>query len=89
MNTMSTFTHLLNLEKTLDPFMEEKIRKHEEKTKRKLARSDIDMQIFQEGLHDLGVTFNKFNHAYLSLNISGKDLISIGVIELLKSLGYK
>jgi hypothetical protein len=79
MNTMSTFTYLLNLEKSIDPFMENKIKKYEEKNKRKLAKSDIDLDIFKEGLYELGTTFDKSNHAFLSINISNKELVSIGV----------
>jgi Leucine-rich repeat (LRR) protein len=81
MNTMSNFTYLINLEKTLDPFIENKIKKHELKNKKKLAKGDIDLEIIKEGLYDLGITYNKFNHAYLSVNLSGKDLISVGGIN--------
>jgi hypothetical protein len=59
--------------------MENKIKKYEEKNKRILARSDIDQDILKEGLYELGITHDKYNHAFLSINISGKDLVSIGV----------
>lgn len=79
MNTMTSLTYLLNLEREIDPFTENKIKKYEEKAKRKLAKSEIDQQIFKKGLYQLGITHNKYSHAYLSINISGKDLVSIGV----------
>jgi hypothetical protein len=78
---MSTFTYLLNLEKSIDPFTENKIKKYEEKNKRQLAKSDIDLTILKEGLYELGITHDKYNHAFLSINISGKELISIGGIS--------
>lgn len=81
MNTMTTFTYLLNLERSIDPNIEEKLRKFEEKKKRKVAKSDIDLQIFRDGLYELGQTHNKTNYAYLSLNISNKGLFSIGVLH--------
>jgi hypothetical protein len=86
MNTMSNFTYLINLEHTLDPFIENKIKKHEEKNKKKLAKGDIDPEIFKDGLKDLGITYDKYNHAYLSIDISGKDLLSIGGINKFKYL---
>lgn len=79
MNTATNFVYLLNLEKSIDPFNENKIKKFEEKNKRKLAKSDIDLSIIKSGLYGLGVTHEKYNHAFLCLNISKKDLISIGV----------
>jgi hypothetical protein len=79
--TMSNFTYLINLEKTLDPFIENKIKKHELKNKKKLAKGDIDPEIIKEGLYDLGITYNKYNHAYLSINLGNKDLFSIGGIN--------
>lgn len=80
MNSMSNFTYLINLEKSIDPFTENKINKYEIKKKKKLAKIDIDLDILKEGLHDIGITHNKFNHAFLSIDISNKELISIGVI---------
>jgi hypothetical protein len=79
MNSMSNFTYLINLEKSIDPFTENKIKKHEQKKKKKLAKKDIDQEILKEGLHDIGITHDKFNHAFLSIDISNKDLISVGV----------
>lgn len=86
MNTMSTFTYLLNLEKSLDPGMENKIRKIEQKKKKLLAKTIIDQEIFQKGLYDFGRTYDNYNHAYLSLNIEGQELISIGGITTYKYL---
>jgi hypothetical protein len=76
---MSAYTYLANLEKSIDPFTEKKIKKFEEKNKKMLAKSNIDIDILKEGLYELGVTHNKYNHAYLSIDISNKDLFSIGV----------
>ena len=79
MFSMSTYTYLVNLEKSIDPFTENKIKKYEEKSKKILAKSIIDIEILKDGLYELGVTHNKYNHAYLSIDISNKDLYSIGV----------
>jgi hypothetical protein len=76
---MSAYTYLANLEKSIDPFTENKIKKFEEKNKKLLAKSNIDIDILKEGLYELGVTHNKYSHAYLSIDISCKDLFSIGV----------
>jgi len=83
MNSMSNFTYLINLEKSIDPFTENKIKKYEQKKKKKLAKKDIDPQIFKDGLHDIGITHDKYNHAFLSIDISNKELISIGVLIFL------
>ena len=79
MNSMTNFTYLINLEKSIDPFTENKIKKFEMKNKKKLAKKDIDSQIFKDGLHDIGITHDKFSHAFLSIDISQKELVSIGV----------
>ena len=42
METMTTFTYLLNLEKSLDPGMEKKIKKYELKKKKLMAQKMID-----------------------------------------------
>lgn len=84
MNTMTTFTYLLNLEKSLDPCMDNKIKKYEEKKKKLLAKTLIQKEIFQEALYDFGTTYDNFNHSYLGLNLSSKDLISIGGITEFK-----
>lgn len=86
MSTMSNFTYVLNLEKSIDPFIETKMKKYEEKKKKHLSKSNIDIEIFKQGLYELGVTHDKYNHAYLSINISFKDLSSIGGIAKFKYL---
>ena len=86
MNTMTTFTYLLDLEKSIDPGMENKIKKYELKKKKMQAKTIIDPEIFQKGLIDFGTTYDNYNHAYLGLNISGKELISVGGITNYKYL---
>ena len=86
MDTMTTFTYLLNLEKSIDPGMETKMKKYEEKKKKLLAKTMIDQEIFQKGLYDFGTTYDNFNHAYLGINISNLELISIGGITKYKYL---
>ena len=44
METMTTFTYLLNLEKSLDPGMEKKIKKYEMKKKKLMAQKIIDKE---------------------------------------------
>ena len=80
METMTTFTYLLNLEKSLDPGMEKKIKKYELKKKKLMAQKMIDKEIFIKGLYNFGLTYNNYNHAYLSMNLSNQELISIGGI---------
>ncbi len=86
MNTMTTFTYLLDLEKSIDPGMENKIKKYELKKKKMQAKILIDPEIFKKGLKDFGTTYDNYNHAYLGLNISGKELISVGGITNYKYL---
>ena len=86
METMTTFTYLLNLEKSLDPGMEQKLKKYEMKKKKLMAQKIIDKEIFTKGLYNFGVTYNNFTHAYLSMNLSGQELISIGGITDYKYL---
>ena len=81
---MTTFTYLLNLEKSLDPGMEKKIKKYEMKKKKLMAQKMIDKEIFRKGLYNFGLTYNNYNHAYLSMNISNQELISIGGITKYK-----
>ena len=83
---MTTFTYLLDLEKSIDPGMENKIKKYELKKKKMQAKTIIDPEIFQKGLTDFGTTYDNYNHAYLGLNISGRELISIGGITNYKFL---
>ncbi len=86
MNTMTTFTYLLDLEKSIDPGMENKIKKYELKKKKMQAKILIDPEIFKKGLKDFGTTYDNYNHAYLGLDISGKELISVGGITNYKYL---
>lgn len=79
MNSMTTFLEVLNLEKEIDPHYEDKISRFEKKKQRNVTKSDIDLTIFKEGLCDLGLTYDKINHAFLSLFIPNKNLFSIGV----------
>jgi hypothetical protein len=44
-----------------------------------MSKQPIEDQIFKEGLSCLGKTFNGARHAYLTLSISNKDLVSIVV----------
>lgn len=45
-----------------------------------MSKEPIDIEIFKSGLNTLGKTFNNCAHAFLGLNISNKDLVSIIVI---------
>ena len=86
METMTTFTYLLNLEKSLDPGIEKKIKKFEQKKKKLMAKKMIDKEIFVKGLYNFGLTYNNFTSAYLGMNLSGQELISIGGITDYKYL---
>lgn len=62
----------------VDYFDEEKERIERKKLKM-MSKEAIDPQIFKSGLHTLGKTFNNARHAYLGLNISNKNIVSIVV----------
>ena len=48
-----------------------------------MSKQPIDDQIFKDGLSCLGKTYNGARHAYLTLGISNKDLVSIVVSNTL------
>ena len=83
---MTTYTYLLNLEKSLDPGMEKKIKKFEQKKKKLMTKKMLDKEIFVKGLFNYGLTYNNFTNAYLGMNLSGQELISIGGITNYKYL---
>lgn len=62
----------------VDYFEEEK-EKIEKKKLKLMSRDPIDVEIFKNGLSCLGKTFNNARHAYLTLNISNNNLVSIVV----------
>ena len=45
-----------------------------------MAQKMLDKEIFIKGLYNFGVTYNNYTHAYLSMNLSNQELISIGGI---------
>jgi hypothetical protein len=52
-----------------------------------MSKEPIDSSFFKEGLYNLGKTFNNCAHAYLSLNLSNKNIVSI-VVCYLKEVYY-
>ena len=86
MNTMTHFTYLVDLEHSIDPGMEDKLKKYEYQRKKLMVQKDIDKEIFEKGLYNFGTSFDNYCHAYLSLDISGQELMSIGGITKYKYL---
>lgn len=73
-------------------YFEEEKEKIEKKKLKEMAKEPVDVQIFKNGLSCLGKTFNNARHAYLNLNISNNNLVSIVVslaIYFDDSLGYR
>lgn len=60
-------------------YFEEEKEKIEKKKLKEMAKEPVDVQIFKNGLSCLGKTFNNARHAYLNLNISNNNLVSIVV----------
>lgn len=60
-------------------YFEDEKEKIEKKKLHELSREPIDEALFKKGLSCLGKTFNNARHAYLTLNISNNDLVSIVV----------
>lgn len=73
-------------------YFEEEKEKIEKKKLKEMAKEPVDVQIFKNGLSCLGKTFNNARHAYLNLNISNNNLVSIVVsleIYFDDFLGYR
>jgi hypothetical protein len=60
-------------------YFEEEKEKIEKKKLKEMSKEPVDPQIFKNGLSCLGKTFNNARHAYLNLNISNNNLVSIVV----------
>lgn len=63
-------------------YFEEEKEKIEKKKLKEMSMEPIDPSIFKNGLSCLGKTFNNARHAYLNLNISNHNLVSIVVSYL-------
>ena len=63
-------------------YFEEEKEKIEKKKLKEMSLEPIDDQIFKNGLSCLGKTFNNARHAYLNLNISNHNLVSIVVSQI-------
>ena len=60
-------------------YFEEEKEKLEKKKLKEMSKEPVDPQIFKNGLSCLGKTFNNARHAYLNLNSSNNNLVSIVV----------
>jgi len=60
-------------------YFEEEKDKRDRKQLKEMSKQPIDDQIFKDSLSCLGKTFNGARHAYLTLGISNRDLVSIVV----------
>jgi hypothetical protein len=78
MSTASV-ARVLSEQSQMKDYFEEEKEKIERKQLKEMSKQPIEDQIFKDGLSCLGKTFNGARHAYLTLNISNKDLVSIVV----------
>jgi len=60
-------------------YFEEEKEKIEKKKLKEMAKETVEDQIFKKGLSCLGKTYNNGRHAYLSINVSNNNLVSIVV----------
>ena len=78
MSTASIARVLSEGSQIVDYFEEEK-EKIERKKLKLMSKDAIDPEIFTKGLSCLGKTFNNARHAYLNLNISNNNVVSVVV----------
>ena len=78
MSTASIARVLSEGSQIVDYFEEEK-EKIERKKLKLMSKDAIDPEIFTKGLSCLGKTFNNARHAYLNLNISNYNVVSVVV----------
>lgn len=67
-------------------YFEEEKEKIEKKKLKEMSKEPLDDEIFKRGLSCLGKTFNNARHAYLNLNISNNNIVSIVGVEKYKYL---
>jgi hypothetical protein len=73
-------------------YFEEEKEKIDKKKLKEMSKEQVGNDIFKKGLSCLGKTFNNGRHAYLNLNISNNNLVSIVVWSLFLTvffLGYR
>jgi hypothetical protein len=85
MSTASV-ARVLSEQSHIQDYFEEEKEKIERKQLKEMSKQPIEDQIFKDGLSCLGKTFNGARHAYLTLSISNKDLVSIVVSTSLSML---
>jgi hypothetical protein len=78
MSTASV-ARVLSEQSQMKDYFEDEKEKIERKKLKEMSKEPIDDEIFKSGLSCLGKTFNNARHAYLSLNISNHQLVSIVV----------
>ena len=78
MSTASV-ARVLSEQSQMKDYFEEEKEKIDRKQLKEMSKQPIDDQIFKDGLSCLGKTFNGARHAYLTLGISNRDLVSIVV----------
>jgi hypothetical protein len=80
MSTISNARLMSEGSQIVDYFEEEK-EKIERKRLKQLAKQPLDAELIKSGLTHLGRTYNNARHAFLTLNIQNKDLVSIVVSQ--------
>jgi hypothetical protein len=76
-----SLAHILSQESQLSQYYEEEREKLERKQIMSKSKEPVDPQILHKGLQHLGITSDGARHAYLKLDISGHDLLSINVSD--------
>lgn len=72
-----SLTHILSQEGQLSQYYEDERERNERKQMLSRAKEPIDPALIEKGLHYPGVTANGSRFAFLKLDLSGHDLLSI------------
>ena len=82
MSTASMMRVISETSQMVDYFEEERDRIEKKKMKI-MSKEPIDKEIFKQGLSNIGRTHENSRFAYLNLNLSNKNLVSVCVIFLI------
>jgi hypothetical protein len=74
---MTSISRVLSEGSQIVDYFDEEREQFERKKLKVASKQEVDPDLFKEGLSCLGKTTNGSNHAYLTLNISQRDLSSI------------
>lgn len=74
---MSSIARVLSEGSQIVDFFEEGREIVEQKQVKKMAKEQVDKEVFKKGLYCLGKTHNGSAHAFLSIDINNQELRSI------------